>query len=692
MAERLRLEDYYRFQTIAEVALSPDGGVAAFSLRWQRKREDDQQTSLWLVPTDGSAPAHRLTRGTGGERSPAFSPDGRHLAFLAKRPDEPEVAAGLDKADAEREPKAQVWVLDLARGGEAHQVTTREEGVAAFDWSPDGGRIVVAARAPTADQRVYLKAIRDSKQPGPFVLRRTQHKHDTRGFLDEVRTHLFVVDVATRGVQQLTDGDCDENEPRWSPDGRWIAFTSNRTGDADNNRRTDIWLADADGQRRYRRLTFGDVGARSPRWSPDGRRIAFVSSLEPESMYRLALLMVVAADGGDLSALPVGESRGIVPDEVAGDPVVHAHVYPAAMKPTPRAILTESLDRPVVGDPVWLDPSTLLAPVGDRGQTVLVRCGLDGTCARVSPAADDRLCTVGGFDAAGGVAVAVVDRPETGPDLCRVGGDRLTEINPWLAGHGARWLQAGAAEALVLGEPSPDAPLLVAIHGGPQSYDSPGFRFDRQYWAGQGYVVLMVNYRGSLSYGEAFCRAIQGDWGPREHGDVMACVDEVLRRGWADPGRLFCTGFSQGGIMTNWAVGHTDRFRAAASEHGMWDYITAFGTDDFHLWWQDDLGLPWQNPEAYRRISPSSGAAAIRTPLLITAGDQDWRCPLDQSELLYMTLQKRGVPTELVVYQGEHHAISRPRRAIDRLRRIGGWLARYGGPPLADDSAEGYPS
>ncbi len=716
MAEPLRLDDHYRVRAFTEVALSPDGRRAAFGLRVQRRREDDQQTNLWVVPADGSEPAHQLTRGAGDPRAAAFSPDGRLLAFLAKRPDEPEVAASLamdrtgssraiagstDRTGssraiagsteaAEREPQVQVWVLDLTRGGEARQVTAREEVVAAFDWAPDGGRLVVAARAPTDAQRAYLKALRDKKQPGPYVLRRTQHKHDTRGFLDEVATHLFVVDLESRAERQLTDGPCDEGEPRWSPDGHWIAFTSNRTGDPDNNRRADLWLAAADGAG-FRRLTFGDVGARAPRWSPDGRRVAFVSSLEPESMYRLALLMTVAAEDSEaLASLPVGEGfasiGGIVGDVVEGDPVAHAHVYPVPLRRSRVAVLTEGLDRPVVGAPVWTEGGALLAPVGDRGQTVLVRCEPDGGCERVHPAAEDRLCTLGPLDAAAGTVVAVVDRPQTGPDLWRVGGGRLTDANPWLRERRlapARWVEAGAAEALVLGEGSPTAPLLVAIHGGPQAYDSPGLRFDRQYWAGQGYVVVMVNYRGSISYGEAFCRAIQGDWGPREHSDVMAAVDAVLARGWADPGRLFCTGFSQGGIMTNWAVGHTDRFRAAVSEHGMWDYRAAFGTDDFHLWWQDDLGVPWQNEAGYLRISPASGVAAVRTPLLLTAGEHDWRCPLDQAELLYMTLKKRGVPCELVVYQGEHHAISRPARALDRLRRIADWLARYGGPALA---------
>jgi dipeptidyl aminopeptidase/acylaminoacyl peptidase len=346
----------------------------------------------------------------------------------------------------------------------------------------------------------------------------------------------------------------------------------------------------------------------------------------------------------------------------------------------------------------------------------LLRARLNAGAEFVFPGEDDRLCTLTmGAHAGGDRLVVGLARPETGADLWAldlkalgsppVPLTRLTRSNSELfssrrsATYERVQFDNGdgqTVEGLVAVPPGlvpgrERAPLIVKIHGGPMAYDSPDFRFDVQYLAGLGYLVLMVNYRGSISYGEDFCQVIRGDWGPREHDDVMSGVEALVARGWADPDRLFCTGFSQGGIMTNWAVGHTDRFRAAVSEHGMWDYVSSFGTDDCHLWWQDDMGVPWQNPDQYRKTSPMSGVANINTPLLITAGELDWRCPLSQAEQLYVALKKRGVPAQLVIYQGERHAISKPRRAIDRIRRIAGWFARYGGQPWADDSAEGYP-
>ncbi|MBX6351340.1 MAG: S9 family peptidase [Clostridia bacterium] len=735
----LRLADYYDLKIVARPAVSPDGTRVAFTVTGFRKGADDRYTHLWIAPVDGSFPPHRLTRGDSNDEAPAWSPDGTKLAFLSTRPDEIEVAESRARAAEEKgkkaegdkpppKPKPQIWVLDFARGGEPRQVTHHEEGVREFDWSPDGRTIVFAARAPSEDQAKYLKSVREEK--GPLVLRRAQHKYDGRGFLDDVRTHLFLVAVEGREVRQITDGPCDETSPRFSPDGRWIAFLSNRTGDADNNRRTDAWLVSPDGQT-ARRLTLGDVGIAMLSFSPDGEWLALVGSREPENAYKLAHLFAVrVADARpvpDLAAC-VGEGwasvGGVVPDLAPeelralseAERVARARVYPVAKEASPLRALSEGLDRPVVGPPVWLDGETVAAPVGDRGQTRVGLFRLSGPAVLGLPF--DRGTTVTGFDAAGGWAALVLDRPEQGggevaavraADLAQARAAEVRLVTGFHAELRARRAlcryerisfrngDGQEIEGFVAIPPgwSPEkgpAPLLVTIHGGPMAYDSPSFRFEKQYWAGMGYLVLMVNYRGSTSYGEAFCEVIRGDWGPREHDDVMSGVEHLVRLGWADPERLYVTGFSQGGIMTNWAVGHTDRFRAAVSEHGMWDYAAAFGTDDCHLWWQDDLGVPWQNPEGYARISPKSGLARIRTPLLITAGEHDWRCPLDQAELLYLALKKRGVPTELVVYQDEHHAVTKPRRAIDRIRRVAEWLSRYGGIPVEDDTAEGYPS
>lgn len=699
----LVLADIYRTHSISQIALSPDGKMAAYIESEAFKTHDQYIDNLWMVQTPGEHPPHRLTRQKCHDSHPLWSPNGRYLAFLSDRP----VEFGLEpdkgpEAEASDEKTTQLWVLDIGFGGEPHQLTNRPEGVQDFSWSPDSLQLVIESRDPSPKEAAYLKARRNPKEPGAIVIDRVQHKADGSGYLDDVKSHLFIVDRESLTTTPLTEGPANETHPVWSPDGRWILFSSNRTGDADNNRREDLWLIRPD-RTAVKRVTRGDVDAHLAQFSSDSRHIAFIASSLPENSYVLDQIMVVSmADTVPVSDLTtcigVGwrEIGGIVPDSPGTDPIAHAHRYPIPIERTPATLLGQDFTGTVSGRLVWEGPHHILALAHHQAQQKLVRFGLPEGHEILAP--NDRNGTIDSFDAASANIVMIQNRPDDSRQVYSMSDGAmhcLTRINPWLTNRTLgkyRWIQypnhdGDTIEGLLLMPPGyqPDqdrAPLLVNIHGGPMWYDTAQFEFDTQYWANRGYLVLMVNYRGSISYGEKFCQSIQSDWGPREHDDVMCGVDYLVERDWVDPDRLYCTGFSQGGIMTNWAIGHTDRFRAAVSEHGMWDYSSAFGTDDCHLWWQDDIGVPWQNPETYYRMSPLNGLASISTPLLITAGEHDWRCPLNQAEELYMALKKRGVPTQLIIYPGEHHGISRPARAIDRLERIDRWLAAYGGQPV----------
>jgi dipeptidyl aminopeptidase/acylaminoacyl peptidase len=710
----LSLEDYYDLTILSSPAVSPAGDRVAFVAE-EFTPDDDRRSSLFVAPTDGSRDPHRLSR-VSDAGSPKWSPDGSKLAFAAVRETDVEIEVrssesisdeptsdeddsgdqeddGTDESIENDDPETQVWAFDLERGGDARQLTDFEEGARDFDWGPAGDRLVVAARDPTDDQREYLKRRRE--EDGPIVTERLQHKYDGQGWLDDVTTYLFVVDYETRETTRLDDaygGGAREAvtglNPSWShtggdsSDDDRIAFLSNRTDRPDDNYVMDLYTIAPDGSD-LRQVTDSDLTVSGLRWHPDGDRLAFVGS-DPENGHVPAEVHVAEAKDETEPAGALGESTRLG---------------------TPESWSAE-LDRPVGrhGTPAWAGDE-LLAPIGDAGLTRLARFRADADPER-SFDEQGRHRTIEGFDLRGGTAVVVLSAPRDGRDLYAVeaadlGGDRsgpgeasptrLSAVNDDLVGDHytpeCRRLTVESeghdVEAIAylpdgFDPESPDRhPLVVSIHGGPVSYDAPTFNFDFSYWAGQGYLVLRVNYRGSCSYGREFSECIRADWGPRETADVLAGVEELVERGWADPDRLFATGFSYGGITTGYLVAETDRFAASAAEHGVYDFRSAFGTDDCQVWWTDDFGLPWENPEGYEAASSIGDVGEMDTPLLVTAGGEDWRCPPSQSEQLYVSLKKRGVPAKLVVYPDEHHGIGDPDRAVHRLQEIDDWFGRH---------------
>ncbi|MFC6835546.1 S9 family peptidase [Halomarina ordinaria] len=686
-------EALYDVTQVTDLAVSPGGERVAFLARECDPDADERRTSLLVVPTDGSEDPHRLTRASDAS-APKWSPDGTKLAFLAVRErdaerrigsddgglitesidgndgqDNIEGTDGEDSGDDEDgddgEDETQVWAFDLSRGGDARQLTDRPHGVADYDWSPDGERLVVAARDPTDDQR---EALERREAGGPIEVDRLQHKADGAGWLDDVRTYLFVVDPDA-GKERRLDATGFEpgagemqsgRQPRWGGDDR-IAFLAYESERPDDTYERDVYLVDPAGGDPTR-LTDGGWAFAGLTWNPSGTHLA-VRAGDPENPYRPDELQVLDASGE-------------------------------------RRSLAAGLDRTLGwDDPAWLDDRSLLATLADEGWTRLARADREGTLERTYRA-QSRDESVTKFDAGDGTVVVARSHAAAGTDLHALAADaldddpdptRLTALNTCFfegrAGHRARRVAFDSGDQRVEGialyptDFDPDAPdprpLLLDIHGGPMAYDQPGWDFDAAFWTSRGYVVFRVNYRGSTSYGRAFSEALRGRWNTLEVDDLLAGTDHLVEEGWADPDRLFVTGFSQGGINTAYVLTRTDRFAAGAAEHGIYDLASSFGTDDCHNWLESDFGLPWENPGGYREASSLPDVDAIETPLLLTAGEEDWRCPPTQSEQLYVSLRKRGVPAKLVVYQGEHHAIEDPERAVHRLRTLADWFETH---------------
>jgi len=652
--QAVSLGDYYALRSVGRPAVSPDGRSVAYVVTQAHRATDRKVSTLWRVATDGGA-ARPLTHGDDSVSSPGFSPDGRLISFVSSRDAS---AWGMPEEVASR---GQVYVMPVS-GGEAFPVTEVEGGVRSYRWSPDGKRLAIVSMPPRSGRQANAAG-----RAVPIVVTRLKHKSDGRGYLDDRRTQIYDVGVEgaldslgmDRGaVRELTDGAYDSSNPSFAPDGRWVAFESNRTAEPDANLNTDIWKVEVASGRTVRVTDYAGSDG-SPVFSPDGAWIAYISTDPEWSMYPTPRVMAVPSAGG------------------------------AARN------LTGDLDRWARGAPVWApDSRSIYVSLADEGRTPLVQASLDAEVTRVVEGNVGAALVGDGQvvlrytrnDRPAEIYVAPLDRlpveESSMRGLSRANTDHVAglDFNP----SEGMWFESAdgpPVHAWVIKPPGFDQtrkyPLILWIHGGPVGQFTNGFNMTHQYLASLGYVVLLVNPRGSTGYGEEFSRAIFADWGGPDYDDVMAGVDALIARGYVDADRMGVGGYSYGGILTNYVIVKTDRFKGAVSAASDSDYYGAFGTDDWGMLWIHEFGAPWDNIDLYRKVSPATYIKNAVTPTLFIHGGEDYRDPLSQSEHLYLALRVLDVETGLIVYPGQSHGFGVPSYEADRLRRYGLWFDKY---------------
>ena len=552
----------------------------------------------------------------------------------------------------------QVWLLDRS-GGEAQKLTDIAGGVSEHRWSPDGKRLVVVSHDPDPKES---SADSSKARPKPIVIDRYAFKRDVDGYRNRLRDHLWLVDIASKVASQLTTGDFDDASPRWSPDGVRIAFVSARAGaDPDRENNTDIFTIDASSGAKPVALTTwigDDAGAE---WSPDGTVIAYLESNEPRlSAYAQSRIAVVSSRGG-------------------------TSTYPAPTLDRDVGSLAWTADGRNLHFLLTDDRAVHLATVEAKGG--VVRRLLDGR--RVVNAYD--MLPSGKLVTRDGTSMSMAELHAFENNSQRV----LTHVNDSIMNvlqlGAVDDVQFGSTDGVTVGallfKPANFAsgtryPLILSIHGGPNGQDehlfSPGAAFERQVFAAQGYLVLAVNYRGSSGRGGAWKRAIFADWGNKEVKDLLAGVDYLIAGGLADPDRLGIGGWSYGGILTDYTIATMTRFKAAISGAGSALQTSMYGSDQYIYQYETELGVPWKNKALWDRLSyPFWHADRITTPTLFVGGQSDFNVPIIGGEQMYQALKSLGVPAQMVIYPEQFHGISRPSFVRDRMQRYVDWYGQY---------------
>jgi dipeptidyl aminopeptidase/acylaminoacyl peptidase len=643
----LKLDDIARLRDVRDPQVSPDGQWVAYVVSTTDTKEDKSNSHIWMVSFDGKSD-RQITFSQDSESSPRWSPDGNYLSFTSSRP-------GKAKG-------SQVWLLDR-KGGEAMQLTEFKGRLQGYEWAPDSKRLAVVIGDPDPEAEAAASpAPGPPKPPKPIVIDRYRYKQDGQGYLLSGRhSYIYLYDIDAKKLERLTSSNWDESSMSWSPDGRTIAFMSNHSDDPDRDPSAQLFVAEAKPGATEKQLTLptNRAGRSRPEWSPDGKWLVVTEGDEKKyGAYSMDRLLFVPADGSSAPA---------------------------------RVKAVDDLDRGVSGLRFGVDRQSLTVLVTDDRSVYPVSVSRNAVKRLMEPPIVVSSLTTGG----GHVALLSGNDVKPTEVFAMDGGSlrQLTHQNDALLSE----LELGPTEEV--GFKSKDGtevhglltypvgyvkgtkvPLLLRIHGGPNGQDQHSFSTERQFFAANGYAVLAVNYRGSSGRGQQFSRSIFADWGHYEVEDLLAGVDHVVKMGVADPDRLGVGGWSYGGILTDYIIASDSRFKAGTSGAGTAFTVAFYGTDQYIIQYDYEIGPPW-NPkswETYQKISyPFLHADRIKTPTLFLGGERDFNVPVQGGQQMYQALRSLGIDTQLIIYPNENHGIQRPSYVRDRYERYLAWYEKY---------------
>ncbi|WP_223700769.1 S9 family peptidase [Sutcliffiella deserti] len=654
---KIKATDLFQLSSLTDPQWDKHSRKYAFVETKINEEENDYRSTIFVGRLEKEAKP--FVAGKGRATSPRWSPDGKRLAFVSTRND-----------------KAQIYIIPVD-GGESEQVTFCKNGARGPVWSPCGKKILFSTSVESEeDLQQGVHEDSNNQKPEPVVVEKLRYKSDAKGFLDDKNDHLAILDIDTKKMTLLTEGDRDYGNPSWSPDGKSIAFVTNLEENPDLTLVSDVYIMKLE-TKEMKKITHSNGFFSTITWSPDGRYLGFLGHQKEFHSATLTRVWAYALQTEELQCLT--QDFDIEVGDVAIGDLHSGNVNPGLM---------------------WTEDSEgFYFLISDQGGTGIYYGSLEGAMYPIV-LPDEHVYAISMLTGTHEAIVGISTITDPG-ELYHL--DFKTQTKKQLTNVNGTWkeeVEISTAEPISFKAPDgwevhgwimkptgfeegKKYPTILEVHGGPHAMYANSYFHEFQTLSAQGFAVMFTNPRGSHGYGQEFVDAVRGDYGGKDYIDVMSAMDYALETfDFIDEKNLGITGGSYGGFMTNWVVSHSDRFKAAVTQRSISNWLSFYGVSDigyfFSEWevkgnMEDKMEKLWEH-------SPIKYVSNVNTPLLILHGEKDYRCPIEQGEQLFVALKKQGKITKFVRFPDSNHELSRsgnPALRVHRLDQIKNWFVEY---------------